>query len=219
MKLNTLTLQESDLAALPEGVRIRWLSHPITEIFMALLPKVEINGSSKIVILLGPQGEEEAFDNVLGATSMFIEDFDFKQFLAQPREVQNQQLLELLRQSLITIASRKGDNPQTVAAINTTADAVAQAQFQLTLPIKKLGKSSKDRKTRIEVVRRLDPEVGEAWYCEVTMAGQAAAEKHWMSDVPGYIDRSDWFKSAEVSDSAYIVKNRLGKVVFEMPLA
>src|SRR5256885_11835663 len=96
-------------------------------------------------------------------------------------------LLELLRQCLMDIANRKGPNPQAVQAINAAADAVVQRQFQLTLPIKKLGKSSRDRKSRVEVFRRLDSEVGEAWYCEVTRAGQRTPQRLWMSDVPGFI--------------------------------
>ncbi|MFC4923379.1 hypothetical protein [Delftia deserti] len=219
MKLNLLTLHESDLATLPDGVYIRRLTHPITEMFMALLPAVEINGSSKIAVVLGPQGEAEAFDNVLGVTAVFVEDFDFAHFLAQDRAAQNQQLLELLRQCLMDIAHRKGPNLQAVQAINAAADAVVQSQFQLTLPIKKLGKRSKDRKSRVEVFRRLDSEVGEAWYCEVTRAGQSTPQKLWMSDVPGFIDRRDYFKTAEISGNSYIAKSRLGWVVFETPLA
>lgn len=67
--------------------------------------------------------------------------------------------------------------------------------------------------------RRLGSEVGEAWYCEVTRAGQSTAQKLWMSDVPGFIDRRDYFKTAEISGNSYIAKSRLGRVVFETPLA
>lgn len=40
-----------------------------------------------------------------------------------------------------------------------------------------------------------------------------------MSDVPGFIDRRDSFKTAEFSGNSYIAKSRLGRVVFETPLA
>ncbi|WP_218171930.1 hypothetical protein [Pseudomonas yamanorum] len=85
MNLNILILQESDEAALNEGIRIRHLGHHITQIFMTLLPKVNINGSSKIVVSLGPRGDEDLFDNVLGVTNIFIEDFDLKHFLSLDR--------------------------------------------------------------------------------------------------------------------------------------
>ncbi len=80
MNLSMLILQESDAAALNESICIRHLGHHITQIFMTLLPKVNINGSSKIVVSLGPRGDEDVFDNVLGVTNIFIEDFDFKLF-------------------------------------------------------------------------------------------------------------------------------------------
>ncbi|WP_272918461.1 hypothetical protein [Delftia sp. CH05] len=40
-----------------------------------------------------------------------------------------------------------------------------------------------------------------------------------MSDVPGFIDRRDYFKTAEISGNSYIAKSRLGRVVFDTPLA
>ncbi len=219
MNLNMLILQESDSAILPENVRIRWLSHPITQIFMALLPKIEINGSSKIVVELGPRGEEDLFDNVLGVTNIFIEDFDFKAFLSLDRFTQNTKLLEELSNALITIATKKVENKEVVSVINATRNAVKETQFQLTTQIKKLSKSSKDKKQKIDVFRLLSPEVGESWYCEITNSQHSTEEKTWMNDIPSFIDRSDYFKSAEIKDDIYIVKNRLGKIVFEMPLS
>lgn len=107
MSLKILTLQESDEAALTMGVRIRHLSHHITQIFMELLPKIDINGSSKIVVSLGPRGDEDLFDNVLGSTNIFVERFDFKNFLSLSRLNQDIELLEELRRALIVIATKK----------------------------------------------------------------------------------------------------------------
>jgi len=53
----------------------------------------------------------------------------------------------------------------------------------------------------------------------VTRAGQSTPQKLWMNDVPGFIDRRDYFKTAEISGNRYIAKSRLGRVVFETPLA
>lgn len=219
MNLNMFTLQESDSAILPENVRIRWLSHPITQIFMALLPKIDINGSSKIVVKLGPRGEEDLFDNVLGVTNIFIENFDFKGFLSLDCFTQNTKLLDELGNALITIATKKVENKEVVSVINATRNAVKKTQFQLTTQIKKLSKISKDKKQKINVFRLLSPEVGESWYCEITNSQNSTEKKIWMNDIPSFIDRSDYFKSAEIKDDIYFVKNRLGKIVFEMPLS
>lgn len=213
MYLSILILQESDAAALNESICIRHLGHHITQIFMTLLPKVNINGSSKIVVSLGPCGDEDVFDNVSGVTNIFIEDFDFKLFLSLDRLNQDKKLLETLRNALIDIATKKGINEATVEVINSTADSVLETHFQLETSIKKLAKNSKDKKHKIAIFRLLNAEVGESWYCNVQ---GPTKNKTWMHEVPTFIDRSDFFKSAELHENNYKVKNRLGNVVFEL---
>ncbi|OPA96781.1 hypothetical protein BFW87_10690 [Pseudomonas fluorescens] len=215
MNLNLLVLQESDASALTEGVRIRQLSHHITQIFMTLLPKIEINGSNKIVVSLGPRGEEDLFNNVLGVTNIFVETFDFKNFLTLDRLNQDTQLLEELRQALVAIAKKTEGSSAIVDVINSTSEAVLRANFELETPIKKLSKSSKNKKHKINVYRALNAAVGEAWYCEEQ---SEVKNKIWMHELPGFIDRSELFKVAEINETSYQIKNRMGKVVFEFPL-
>ncbi|MBN6148974.1 hypothetical protein JR065_01355 [Xanthomonas sp. AmX2] len=217
MHLNLLVLQESDAAVLPENGRIRRSSHHITQMFMALLPKMEINGSSKIVVSLGPRGNEAVFDNVLGVTNVFVEDFDFEHFLSLDRPGQDIRLLEELRGALVAIAQRSGGDGL-VKLVESTADSVLNAGFRLLIPIKRLAKRSKDGKRKVTVFKLLNSDVGEAWYCEVASQGDAKAERVWMHEVPGFIDRRELFKSAELGEGAYRVSNRLGHVAFEMPL-
>ncbi|KTC51302.1 hypothetical protein AO262_30755 [Pseudomonas fluorescens ABAC62] len=210
-----LTLQESNTAALTDGVRIRQMSHHITQIFMALLPKVVINGSSKIVVSLGPRGDEDIFDNVLGVTNIFVEHFDFKHFLSLNRSNQDKLLLEELRRALIVIAERKNPSNQAVDLINSTADATLKSNFKLDVPVKKLSKTSKNKKFKINVFKALNADVGEGWYCEIQTSTK---DRVWMHELPGFIDRSDLFKNAELDESKYQVKSRLGKVVFEITI-
>ncbi|MGY2373663.1 hypothetical protein ACW9IB_04080 [Pseudomonas sp. SDO524_S393] len=213
MNLNLLTLQESDISAKRDGIRVRQLSHHITQIFMELLPKIEINGSSKIVVSLGPRGDEDLFDNVLGVTNIFIENFDFDNFLSMNRVNQDKQLLEELRQALIAIATKREKNSTTVNIINSTADAVLQSHFELETQIKKLSKSSKDKKRKFSVYRIFNSAVGEGWYCK---EDSNQKEKTWMHELPSFIDRQDFFKTAEINENGYHVKNRLGKITFEI---
>lgn len=180
---------------------------------MALLPKIEINGSSKIVVSLGPRGDEDLFDNVLGVTNIFVEHFDFKKLLTLDRFNQDKQLLEELRQALVAIATKKESNSKVVDVINSTAEAVLKTHFELETPIKKLSKSSKNKKHKINVYRILNAAVGEGWYCEEQ---SEITNKIWMHELPGFIDRSDLFKSAEINETSYQIKNRMGKVVFEV---
>lgn len=215
MSLKILTLQESDEAALTTGVRIRHLSHHITQIFMEFLPKIDINGSSKIVVSLGPRGDEDLFDNVLGSTNIFVESFDFKKFLSLNRRSQDIELLEELRRALIAIATKRESNDAIVEQINQTAEKVLKTNFQLETPVKKLSKTSKNKKHKINIFKVLNAEVGESWYCQDQIFPK---NKIWMHELPGFIDRSDFFKTAELVENSYLIKNRLGKIVFELPI-
>lgn len=215
MSLKILTLQESDEAALTTGVRIRHLSHHITQIFMEFLPKIDINGSSKIVVSLGPRGDEDLFDNVLGSTNIFVESFDFKKFLSLNRRSQDIELLEELRRALIAIATKIESNDAIVEQINQTAEKVLKTNFQLETPVKKLSKTSKNKKHKINIFKVLNAEVGESWYCQDQFFPK---NKIWMHEPPGFIDRSDFFKTAELVENSYLIKNRLGKIVFELPI-
>ncbi|NMY99929.1 hypothetical protein HBO04_07355 [Pseudomonas proteolytica] len=210
-----LTLQESDEVALTTGVRIRHLSHHITQIFMEFLPKIDINGSSKIVVSLGPRGDEDLFDNVLGSTNIFLESFDFKKFLSLNRRSQDIELLEELRRALIAIATKRESNDAIVEQINQTAEKVLKTNFQLETPVKKLSKISKNKKHKINIFKVLNAEVGESWYCQDQLFPK---NKIWMHEPPGFIDRSDFFKTAELVENSYLIKNRLGKIVFELPI-
>lgn len=215
MSLKILTLQESDEVALTTGVRIRHLSHHITQIFMEFLPKIDINGSSKIVVSLGPRGDEDLFDNVLGSTNIFVESFDFKNFLSLNRRSQDIELLEELRRALIAIATKRESNDAIVEQINQTAEKVLKTNFQLETPVKKLSKTSKNKKHKINIFKVLNAEVGESWYCQDQLFPK---NKIWMHEPPGFIDRSDFFKTAELVENSYLIKNRLGKIVFELPI-
>jgi len=218
MYLTLLVLQESEAAVVPQGACIRRLSHHITQMFMALLPKVQIGGASKIVVSLGPRGDAAVFDNVLGVTNIFVEDFDFAHFLALDRPSQDMRLLDALRGALVAIAARSGGNGEVVKLIDSTADAISNAGSQLLVPIKRLAKRSQDGQWNVAVFKLLRSDVGEGWYCEVASQGDAKAERVWMHEVPGFIDRRDLFKSAELGEGAYRVRNRLGHVAFEMQL-
>ncbi|MBD8095476.1 hypothetical protein IFT48_36345 [Pseudomonas fluorescens] len=213
MNLNLLTLQESDASVLIEGVHIRQFSHHITQIFMTLLPKIDINGSSKIVISLGPRNDEDLFDNVLGVTNIFMENFDFKKFTSLDRFNQDKLLLEQLRHALVVIATKKEKNSTIVDIINSTAEAVMNTHFELETLVKKLSKTSKNKQHKVNIYRVLNATVGEGWLCEVQ---NQIKKKTWMHELPGFIDRSDLFKSAEINEQCYQIRNRLGNVVFEL---
>jgi hypothetical protein len=219
MKLGILTLESSEMADIPSAaLPFRWLAHHVQEIYLSVLPKVEINGSSKIALMFGHMGREVAFDNVLGVTSNFIEDFDFKRFYKLSSKEQELTLLAEIEKALLTIANRKGENQIISDIIKTTANEVMRIGFSLELQIKKLSKTSANRKHKVTVHRILNADVGEAWCCNITDKSAPQERKEWMTKVPDYLDRTDFFKKAEIIGNTYTVFNSFGKVVFQAEL-
>ena len=124
MKLNILTMENSEMARAnipPNVLPFRWLAHHVSEIFLMLLPKIDMNGSSKISVIFGQRGQEVAFDNVFGVTNYFIEDFDFKTFYSLSSHEQELTLLTELTKALLFIANRKEENKIISDLITATA--------------------------------------------------------------------------------------------------
>ena len=78
MRFKILKIEASQAVKNQFEPPFRWMAHHVKEIYMEMLPDVVINGSQLIEIDCGPQGDEEIFDNILGSTNHFVEDFDFK---------------------------------------------------------------------------------------------------------------------------------------------
>lgn len=220
MKLKTLILQESEAAKKQKRqIPFRWLTHHLSEIYVSLLPDININNSSKITIEFGQQGDEVAFDAMFGCTNVFVEDFDFNKFYSSSPQERNMMLLDEITESLIAIYKRKGENTVDIQSIISTAEKVIETGFCLDTVIKKLQKTTKDKKQKIEIHRILNSEVGEAWKCLVMSDKDSflLAEK-WMTDVPDYLDRTDFFKNAEIKDGFYTIFNALGQAVFQIKI-
>ena len=90
MKLSILDIHITELSQTPLNENFRSLTHHIRELFIYLQPRprLEINGSSKITLCFGKQGNEVLWNNVLGCSNIFIEDFNFIKFYELNRKEQ-----------------------------------------------------------------------------------------------------------------------------------
>src|SRR4051812_30577545 len=105
MHLRTLAVEASDLARLPKEPVFRWLVHHVREAFVTLLPAgFEVDASGKIQITCGPRGLSPQYEQVLGTSNYFVEDFDFKEFFAASPLERDELILATIETSLISIA-------------------------------------------------------------------------------------------------------------------
>lgn len=168
MKLNKLILQESEMARKnnTNSEPFRWMAHHVAEIYIYLLPKININESSKITLEFGASTPNDVFfDAMLGCTNVFIEDFDFVEFYKSDTIKRDTMLVNEITKNLIRIYKRRNNREEDIQVILSTAEKVVATEFNLDIPIKRLQKKGKDKK--IEVHRILNSKVGEAWKCIV----------------------------------------------------
>ena len=221
MNLRELRLQESCTAEiLQNGVPFRWLTHHISQIYTYFLPKVDINGSGLITLEFGPKSELDVeFDNMLGCTNVFIENFNFRNFYDLSLQERNFALIEEIRASLITIHKRKRNNTEVIQAITSTADKVIESGFNLDIPIKKLEKISKDKSIKIEIHRILNAEVGESWrYSIINRKDRLIIKEDWLSAVPNSLDRRDFYKKSEMKENIFRIYDNPGNITFELEI-
>ena len=219
MKFNLLTLEATKLAVMPRNSLIfRHIVYHVKELFMLFLPLIELNNSKKIELSFGPRGDEEIFNGDFGVTNVFIENFNFENFYKMDMEKQEKEILKIIVSSLCEISQRKGEDITIINALNETECRVIESKFNAKIHIKKLSKTSPDKACRVDVFRCINARYGESWSCELEKKNGDQVITKWMTKVPSYLDKRDFFKKSFITNDEYIVYNQFSDIVFKMAL-
>ena len=117
------------------------MAHHVAEIYIYLLPKININESSKITLEFGASTPNDvSFDAMLGCTNVFIEDFDFVEFYKSDTIKRDTMLVNEITKNLIRIYKRRNNREEDIQVILSTAEKVVATEFNLDIPIKRLQK-------------------------------------------------------------------------------
>lgn len=219
MKFKILTLETTELANIPKGVMLfRHEVFYIKELFMSVLPNIEINNSSKIELAFGPRGNDIIIDGILGSTVIFIEDFDFNKFYELNKDERETKILKVIVDSLSKLIIRKNGNASDIDVIEATAKKVKESRFNQKIYIKKLSKRTPDKMFKINIYRCINSQYGEVWICEIENKKNELVRNQFMTRNPDFLDRRNFFKVSQVSNDDYIVYNQFEKVVFKVSL-
>jgi hypothetical protein len=215
MALRYLTLRASKKL---KDHRFNWIVHHIQEIYLHLFPKdIEINNSTKIAIIFGPIGDEPVWNSVLGVTSYYIENFDFDNFYRLNKIEQENLILEIVNNTIVNISERNGKNKDAKQKIIATKNKIKDIKFSMEIDIKKLSKTSLDKKYKINIYRILNKESGEGWkYIKLNRKTKEIIEEHWINEIPDHRDLTDYYKKAEITSDGYILYNNLGIMVYKV---
>jgi hypothetical protein len=195
-----------------------WAVHHVKEIYLKMFPKnIEVNNSSKIAIEYGPRGNEPIFDNVLGVTSYFVEDFNFDTFYKLNNNDRENMILKNINNVILDITKRTVKDKNIINEIENVANKVKENNLNMEIEVSKLSKITFDRKYKINIYRILNKEVGESWkYKKIYRKTKVVVEENWLKKIPDYLDRTDYYKKAEISEKEYIIYDNLNCVTYKM---
>jgi len=214
MKLNQLIVQGNKKLEKNSGLKpLFWKFHHITELFIEFLPKIDIDGSSKIVIYADKNQQDTSkyiCDKYFGVSIYYLEE-------NQIEELKNEQtdecMTRLVEESLIDIAKRNDVEDSIIYVIEETADKIRNLQYSTRKRITKLSKKSPCGSFRVDVYRCLSRELGESWFVEIEDKNKRLLRKQWITEVPGHLDRLDFFKKSIWEDGKFVLKDNLDKTV------
>ena len=219
-RLNQIEIRESEVTYTNQR---DWFfhttGHHIRELLLHFLPRdYVLDGSSKFSAVFGQRpNDKDACYTSLGVTVCHIENFDIERHMIRPVQEQQEGILTKLTNAMMEVARLSGADPN---VIRQAADAVRENEFSLELNIKKLARSTKDRKLRVEVFRCLGPLIGEVWEARVCAGDGSIVGVEPITEDPCYLVRTSHFSTSQWCDDVFqVIYSRLGKVQYELDIS
>ncbi|MFV1985439.1 MAG: hypothetical protein ACC657_17960 [Thiohalomonadales bacterium] len=220
-KLNQIEIRESRVTYTNKR---DWFFHPtghhVRELLEYNLPTDFIlDGSSKLSIIFGERPKEKKiYNNGLGGVSIYyIDDFDIEQYMKQPVEVQQEVILDVVTRAMVDIAKNSGAD---IEVIQAASDKVRSSGFSSEIEIKKLSRSTRDRKIRVSVFRCLGPKIGEVWETRIKLRNGCVLSVEKITNSPSCLDRTSHFSKSRWEGNIFqIIYSRLQKITYELDIS
>lgn len=219
-RLNQIEIRESGVTHSNQRDWVfSWTGHHVRELLLHYIGRdYVLGGSSKFSATFGPRPDYDApFRTVLGVTSYYVEDFDVENHMTRPVEEQQEAILTELTHVMMHAARSAGGNPD---VISNAADEVRRNGFACEIPIKKLARSTKDHKLRVEVFRRLGPQVGEVWEARICSRDCSVLGVEPITENPDYLVRTDHYSKSSWSGNIFqITYTRLKTIEYSLDVS
>lgn len=219
MKLSILSIEGDKYEEKKRKFPIIWQAYHIKEIFMHFLPKIEIDGSSKIVIYFKdkPISEKQYMhDEYFGVSWCYVD----KEKLQKINYLKNRELeefyLDVIVEKLKEIARENDNGKNVVDYIDATAERVRKSNFELKIPIKKISKQTKDKKYKALVYRYLNSK-GEMWYVDILDKEGLSTRYNILKEFT-YTPKNDVFKYSYWEHDCFVLKDKFGKITSSINL-
>ncbi len=219
MKLTILSIEGDKQEEKNRNIPIMWQAYHVKEMFMYYLPKIEIDGSNKIVIYFK---EQPVLENQYMRDDYFCVSWCYvdKEKLEKIKYLKNRELeefyLDVIVEELSRIARKNDKEKNVVDFIEAAAKKVRESNFELNLPIKKLSKQTTDKKYKALVYRHLSNK-GEMWYVDVLSKAGLTTRYNLLKEFT-YTSKSEVFKNSYWDKGCFVLKDRFGKITSSIKL-
>lgn len=185
----------------------------IIEIFMHYLPRIDLDGSSKLTIFFKEikESERQYMKNEFqGVSWYYVDKAEIDRHRRLKKEEEQEYYLNIIVETLKTIARTDGRPQEISDIIDKTAQTVRDCGFELTLHIKKLSKTSADGRYRANVYRHIDRH-GEDWYVEIKEKKITRHDINLLKK-PTFISQTGVFVLSRWEGERFVVTDRFGRV-------
>lgn len=201
-------------------VPVLWQAYHITCIFLHYLPKVDIDGNNKLVIFFKekPEGEPQYFsDSYFHVSSYYVDNEVLEDLNALPLSIKDREMfyLDVLVDVLIKICVANKKEQSNIDMIIETARKVKECEFKQEIMIKKLSKTSSNRRYRASVFKSLDYN-GEMWYLDLEDKKNKSIKRFKLQKEYSFVPKQSLFYISEWVDDKFIIRDRFGRIFVEI---
>lgn len=211
MVLRILDVEASPLAEVPEGMVFRWTMHHVKELFLENLPpKYVLDGSEAVRITCGPRGSDPHYAQVLGASNVFLEDFDFQGYGQVTGRTRELLAIGSIERALCDVAAIVGTGS---GPITEAAGAVKGSDFRMSKEIPRLRCVIPGTRMRVVAVRNLSEQDGELWSARVYDSSRKVAAERPIGDRPNYVEMGRIIRKLVADGYTVLAMDRFDKVL------
>lgn len=215
-KLSILVIEgDRDYEKTHNVVPVNWQAFNVIEIFMHFLPKTDLDGSSKLSILFRKKKDTEQQyirADYFGVSKYYVDEPEIDRQRGLKKDEEEEYYLNIIVNTLKWIVQTQGSNAALMNIIDETAQKVRDNHFELTLPVKKLSKSSSDGQFRASVYRHISNQ-GESWYVEIKDKNKNISRHNIdLLGKPSFVSQTGVFSQSEWEGNSFVIKEKFGRV-------
>lgn len=218
MRFRDLSIGAANKAVLPDNLDKKEFNQScwhIQEMFLAFLPNdYVLDGTAKTNIHCGSDGLNKKYMNYDDVNIYYVEDFDFASYANAGRHERELIILETLKEALLDIADKYNSDP---SPILHAIDEVRNFDFRLAME-KKLSRSTKSRKFRLQVIREVKYG-GEDWYIEFCNSKREFLEKILIAENTNFLESSYQYRKSKWENQDFVILDHIGEESFRFDTA